>query len=103
MPTASPSAERWRAVFDEFRRGGLTQVEFCRQRGLSIHTFRKHLYDSRVRTDTAAPKFLPIAVPTVAAHDPLVLVLDQGRRIAVAPGFDPRTLARLIETIENLK
>ncbi len=36
------------------------------------------------------------------AADPLVLILDTRRRIAIAPGFDADTLRRLIEAIEGL-
>ena len=33
-----------KALLKDFQRGGLTQVEFCRLRGISLHTFRKKLY-----------------------------------------------------------
>jgi len=30
----------WREVFEDQLRSGLTQAEFCRRRGLSLHAFR---------------------------------------------------------------
>ena len=110
----------WREVFDDRRRSGLTQAEFCRRRGLPLHAFRKHRY---ARPDPSpAPGFEPTpAAPGLAdrprlvpatlvadpvapesppAADPLVLILDGRRRIAIAPGFDAEALRRLIEAIE---
>jgi hypothetical protein len=55
----------------------------------------------------ADPHFLPVAIlpdPTPSITDPpahLELILPNGRRIAVAPGFDPQTLRRLIAAVEG--
>jgi hypothetical protein len=46
MSRTPTAAVRWRAVIDDFHRSGLKQAEFCRRRGLSLHTFRKYLYGS---------------------------------------------------------
>ncbi len=117
MPHRYADPIHWRQVFDDQRRSGLTQAEFCRRLGLSLHAFRKHLY-----TPSPAPEATPAApgpadrpclVPvTLVADpiapessppaDPLVLILDDRRRIAVAPGFDADTLRRLIEAIDGL-
>jgi hypothetical protein len=74
-----------------------------------LHTFRKYLYGSPPATAVTPPaKFLPVTLvsdpgaadPATAAPDALVLILSTRHRIAVAPGFDPETLRRLIEAIE---
>jgi hypothetical protein len=107
MPLANSAASRWGAILDEFQQSGLKQAEFCRRRGLSLHTLRKHLYGSRpVATPAQAVEFLPVAIPAHdTQHEPaadlLVLILADGRRVAVAPGFDSQTLRRLLETIES--
>ena len=44
MPRGHILHLRWNALLSEFRRSGLTQAEFCERRGISIHSFRKHLY-----------------------------------------------------------
>lgn len=121
MPRKTSDDTHWVAAIDDFRSSGLTQPEFCRRRGLPLHSFRRRLYArpdattsptaqpapaSKVSPDS--PRFLPVTLvadPTTlttaaATADPLVLILDVRRRIAVAPGFDPDTLRRLIETIE---
>src|SRR5258708_12918040 len=44
MPRGHILDLRWNALLSDFRRSGLTHAEFCRRRGISIHSFRKHLY-----------------------------------------------------------
>src|SRR3954453_21326435 len=98
---------RWNALLSDFRRSGLPPAEFCRRRGISIHSFRKHLYQTPAPKPThpdlpappsVAPPFLPVPTPPDPApprgrpHQPLELILPNGRRISVAPGFDPGTL-----------
>ena len=98
-----------------------TQPEFCRRRGLPLHTFRRRLYartaerrfpgTAKPLADGPAPHhtpgFLPVSLiperpapPPSATPDPLVLILDGRLRIAVAPGFDPETLRLLLDVIE---
>ncbi len=35
---------RWNAIVSDFRRSGLTQADFCRQRNISLASFRYHFY-----------------------------------------------------------
>jgi hypothetical protein len=106
----------WKSLLNEFRRSGLTQAEFCRRRRISLHSFRKHLYQPRPsrpassddRSSVGADHhFLPVTIlpdPTpsvVASPSHLELILSNGRRIAVTPGFDPRTLRHLIAVVEG--
>ena len=107
---------RWNALLNDFRRSGLTQAEFCRRRQISLHSFRKHLYQplpsqpapSDDRSSASADHhFLPVTIlpdpilPITVAQPHLELILSQGRGIAVASGFDPQTLRRLIAVVEE--
>jgi len=107
---------RWNALLNDFRRSGLTHAEFCRRREISIHSFRNRLYQARTPKPApadhrsavgAASDFLPVTIlpdPTpilAASPQPLELILPNGRRIAVAPGFDPQTLRQLITVVEE--
>jgi len=107
---------RWKALLNDFRRSGLTQAEFCRRRQISLHSFRKHLYQpepTRTASSDHRPAtpadhhFLPVTIlpdptpPSTDSSSHLELILPNGRRIAVAPGFDPQTLRRLIATVEG--
>ncbi len=116
MPRSRTVDLRLTALINDFRRSGLTQAEFCRQREISLHSFRYHLYQphpskptlSDDRTSAGAPNhFLPVTILpdpilSIAASQPhLELILSNGRRIAVAPGFDTQTLRRLIAVVED--
>jgi hypothetical protein len=107
---------RWNALLNDFRRSGLTQAEFCRRRQISLHSFRKHLYQpvpskSASSDDRASASadhhFLPVTIvpdpilSTIASGPHLELILSNGRRIAVTTGFDPQTLRRLIAVVED--
>jgi hypothetical protein len=43
MPHTPFSDLRWNALFNDFRKSGLTHAAFCQLRGISLHTFRKRL------------------------------------------------------------
>jgi hypothetical protein len=115
MPRGHILDTRWNALLNDFRRSGLTHAEFCRRRGLSIHSFRKHLYQTpspkppppQLPAARVAAEFVPVIIlpdpaPTgVRSREPLELILPKGHRIAVAPGFDPATLRQLIDTVEE--
>jgi hypothetical protein len=115
MPRGHILDLRWNALLNDFRRSGLTHAEFCQRRGISIHSFRKRLYQASTPKPTpanhtssdAAPHFLPVTIlpdpiaDTAASRQPLELLLNKGRRIAVAPGFDPQTLRQLIAVLEE--
>jgi len=118
MPRQRTDDARWQAVIADFRRSGLTQPEFCRLRGLPLHTFRRRLYarsgtppaptSAKPTTPASSPpdaqRFVPVTVvpgPPAAMADPLVLILDDRHRIAVAPGFDPDTLLRLVDVVRG--
>jgi hypothetical protein len=106
----------WNAIVRDFRRSGLTQADFCRRRNISLASFRYQLYkppspkpapsDAR-SSATADHLFLPVTILpdpilSITASQPhLELILSNGRRIAVAPGFDIQTLRRLIAVVEE--
>ncbi|MGZ3489823.1 MAG: IS66 family insertion sequence element accessory protein TnpA [Isosphaeraceae bacterium] len=116
MPRARILDLRWSALLNDFQRSGLTHAEFCHRRGISIHSFRKRLYHARTPkpapTDERSsagntPHFLPVTIlpdptPAIGAtQHALELIVPNGRRIAVAPGFDPQTLRRLLTVVED--
>src|SRR6476469_6572546 len=54
----------WSALLADFRRSGLTHVEFCRLRRISIHSFRDWLYRLRPglpprRSRSGSPSLVP--------------------------------------------
>src|SRR5262245_13919411 len=125
----SARALYWSAIIADFRRSGLTHIEFCRRRQISVHAFRHWLYrrlpDSQPtpsisgRTPAApdpaspaTPPFLPIHVRpgpipvAVIPRDarsapPLELVLADDRRLRIPPGFDPDSLLHVLDVLEG--
>jgi hypothetical protein len=119
----------WSAILADFRRSGLTHVEFCQLRRVSIHSFRDWLYrlrpglpPRRPRSDRPAPApptkraetpaFLPVHVrprsaAPIADHQvapppaPLELVLSDRAHLRVPAGFDPATLHQLLDVLEQ--
>jgi|HubBroStandDraft_1064217.scaffolds.fasta_scaffold155144_3 hypothetical protein len=94
----------------------VTPAEFRRRRPISLHSFRKHL--DRPLPSTPAPSddrssasadhhFFPVTIfpdpilSITASHPHFDLIVPEGRRIAVAPGFDTQALRRLIVVMEG--
>jgi hypothetical protein len=116
MPRSRTVDLRWNTIFHDFRRSGLTQAEFCRRREISLCSFRYHFYQpctsKLTSNDDRSPSsggqhFLPVTIlpdptPSIpAAQSHLELIIPNGRRIAIAPGFDSQTLRRLIAVVEE--
>jgi hypothetical protein len=93
-----------------------TQAQFRRHRQIALHPFRRHLdhpllsnpAPSDDRSSAGADHhFLPVTILadpllSITASQPhLELILSNGRRNAVAPGFDPQTLRGLITVVEE--
>jgi hypothetical protein len=119
----------WSAMLADFRRSGLTHVEFRQLRRISIHSFRDWLYRLRPglpprrsrpgRTSPApslnqanTPDFLPVHVrprspapisdrQAVQLPAPLELVLSDRAHLRVPAGFDPATLHQLLDVLEQ--
>lgn len=52
------SAEQWRAIIQHFESSDLSQVDFCRQEGLSLTSFSRWL--GRFRCDDHQPGFVEL-------------------------------------------
>lgn len=122
MPTVSSNGalprtpREWQAVIRAWEASGLTQVQFCTQRGLSIHVFRAERYGRRrsspnLQTGPSRPAtFVPVKVverqkgSALALLNPtasvIELVLVGGRVVRVPSGFDEHLLARVIAVVE---
>jgi lambda repressor-like predicted transcriptional regulator len=115
--------EYWADLVMEWKASGLSQKEFCRQRGISDRALNNWLYKSPYRERVArilaarsqetphaeTPRFLPVAVlgedratdaPKASKAPAIEVVLRSGPRIAVTAGFDAETLRRVVEALE---
>jgi hypothetical protein len=95
--------QQWRQWLQQWQHSGLTVRAFCARHRLPEHRF--YAWRKRLRQRPAAPApFLPVHVldePQAQAAHALEVVLAGGRRLGVAPGFDPRTLRQLLVVLEE--
>jgi hypothetical protein len=88
----------------ECEASGLSQREFCEQRGVPLKTLVRYL--ARHRREQGGGHQRPRWVAVEAAanrgdHAELSIVVADGRRIEVRPGFDAETLRRLVTALEG--
>jgi transposase len=98
----------WRRMMRLWRSSGLSVRAFCEAQGFSqpsFYVWRRTLAER----DAAAVPFVPVRVaaepPAPSQADGLAgameLVLNEGRRLRVGPGFDGPTLKRLLALLEE--
>jgi hypothetical protein len=90
-------------LVEEFISGAMKRSDFCRSRGLSLGTLRRHL-EGEKQGARQTPRLVAVeleekAVPKVNAFE---VVLARGRRVEVRPGFDVATLQALIAVLEGV-
>jgi len=98
-----------------YPQSGLSRSQFCRQHGLSLSTLSKYCPQARrldalpstsmtsnaAELSLAPVEFVEKCAAHTEQHDPLLVQLAGGRRIAVSAGFDAATLTRLIAVLEQ--
>jgi hypothetical protein len=90
-------------VVEAWSASGQSQMAFARKHG--IHVARLRRWAHRL-TPGEAPTFHPVEVVlgdlSRAGDDcGLELILRDGRRVSIGPGFDPDLLKQLVRTIES--
>jgi len=98
--------EQWAALVKEWEASGQSQRAFCAERGIGQSTLR--YWRRRLQGETpsdaeiSGARLVPVRVraqgPSQGGSD-LRLVLGNGLRIEVAPGFDAATLQRVVATL----
>ena len=95
--------QHWRGWIHRWRCSGLSARDFCERHRLTLSSFYAWRRTLQQR-DAAAGAFVPVHVvpdaPAVGASA-LEVVLAGGRRLRVAPGFDPATLRQLLTVLEE--
>jgi hypothetical protein len=104
-------------IASSYPQSGLSRSQFCHQHGLSLSTLNKYCPHARhrdaapsasmskplgaVELPLARVEFVEKSATHTEEHDPLLVELAGGRRIAVPAGFDAATLTRLIAVLEQ--
>jgi len=116
MGTFESTQARWTRIVQDQASSGLTVAAFCARRGLAVSTF--YPWKRRLARGEDSPHPAPAFVEArVVAADlrsaPADLPPDghgvmiapaagpAGRRVLVAPGFDPRLLLDVLGTLER--
>jgi hypothetical protein len=98
MKQRTDTAGRWREILRNQRASGLSVAAFCRRSRISqasFYAWRRKLRDTATFTEV---RIVPEAAPPAGA---LELILPDGRRIMVRPGFDRATLVALVDVLEH--
>ena len=93
----------WKEHLDAWQISGLSQVEYCRQHGLS--RFRFQYWKRRFEGYTSVPAFIEVPFSSVMVRKPqpaLRLLVDDQYQIAVERDFDPVALRQLIGVLDRL-
>ena len=104
-------------IVSSYPQSGLSRSEFCRQHGLSLSSLNRHCQHARhrdalrsasmsrpvskVELPLARVEFVAQSATHIEQHEPLLVELAGGRRIAVSAGFDAATLTGLIAVLEQ--
>ena len=104
-------AEAERLV-SEFERSGLRRKEFCETHGLNVHTL--DAWRKRIAQSKTQERLVPVEIvaddavhrsatrgPSVGQGGRFGVVLSQGLRIEVEPGFDAAELRRLMIALDG--
>jgi hypothetical protein len=110
------SREQWRRLVEGWAGSGLTQAQYCERHRISVaslHRWREIFHrESGVGTVPGGAgadgpiRLLPVevfgrAAPPDADGSALAVVLGDGLRVEVAPGFDAPTLARVVAVLRG--
>lgn len=98
------SREEANRLAAECEQSGLSQREFCEQRGLPLKTLVRYLtrYRREQRGKNQTPQWVAVEVGAKRGNAAeLSIVLAGGRRIEVTRGFDIETLRRVVVALEQ--
>jgi transposase-like protein len=96
----------WRLILGRWLRSGLSVADFCRREGFNAHSFYWWRRELQRRDQAGAePAFLPVHLlddhSVQAPNRDIEIILAGGRRVRVAPGFDPATLTQVLDLLEG--
>ncbi len=120
-PRETERSKYWRDVMKEWEASRMTQVSFCRERGISPAAFswwrseikkRDRKEKAVVQPSEACQNSTPHGLPFVqisvpeniapsASHDRIEIILASGHQIRVPQGFSSETLQRVLEVLES--
>jgi antitoxin (DNA-binding transcriptional repressor) of toxin-antitoxin stability system len=103
VPQGAEKRRYWEAHIERWQHSGMTQKDYCRDNGLKWSTF--HYWRKRIEELSAPMQLIQVAQtpgPTGKERSELMLIIGDHYKIRVGDGFNPATLARLVQTLGQL-
>ncbi len=95
--------QQWRRWIQQWQHSGLSVRAFCARHDLAEPSF--YAWRRQLQQRQAPARFVPVRVvpdEEPAAAGSVEVVVAGGRRVRVAPGFDPATLRQLLAVLEEV-
>ena len=93
-------AQNWAIVIQECSNSGLSNREFCRQRGISEKTFYYWLRKLRGQMVDAAPQLGPLE--PVTESEVLLQIQYWGAELKLPAGVDMDAVAAILRSLQSL-
>lgn len=102
-------AKVWNKLNEEWRTSGLSQAEFCRQKGVSLSVFRWWRYHriQSPKPQASGAAFFPVRIVRRRREETdspsrkvLEIVLRGGRVVRIGEDFDPVLLRKLLAVLD---
>jgi putative transposase len=96
-------AQNWAMVIQECNSSGLSNREFCRQRGISEKTYYYWLRKLRSQmAEVAAPQLVQLEPPPVPIQDDMLQIQYRGAELKLPAGVDMDAVAALMRSLQLL-
>ena len=96
-------AQNWAMVIQECNSSGLSNREFCRQRGISEKTYYYWLRKLRSQmAELTAPQLVPLDPAPVPIQDDVLQIQYRGAELKLPAGVDMDAVAALLRSLQSL-
>ena len=96
-------AQNWAMVIQECSNSGLSNREFCRQRGISEKTYYYWLRKLRSQTaEAAVPQLVQLEPSPVPVQDDMLQIQYRGAELKLPSGVDMDAVAALLRSLQTL-
>lgn len=100
---ARRSREEWELLVDESRNSGMTQADFCRERGLSVGALQYWMRKLREERETSGEplgmRLLPLHVSAPAGTEGLEVLLPNGMQLRFPAATQPAYVASVLAAL----
>jgi transposase-like protein len=95
--------QNWAMVIQECSNSGLSNREFCRQRGISEKTYYYWLRKLRSQmAEVAGPQLVQLEPAPALAQDDVLQIQYRGAELKLPAGVDMDTVAALLRSLQSL-